>query len=397
MNTVILRLGAGATVESSWVRTGVVTTMNKGTLAEAALACVDSSLIVLVPATDVLLINAVVPGRNEKRAIQALPFVLEESLAADVEELHFAVGTRNPDGSMDTAVVSKKCMENWLAILHEAGLRPDYMTPETLAVPYDANGIAVLLDQGVAMVRTGLRAGFAVDAVNLRDALASEKKADSDSTPQHLQVYQEGEVEADLAFDREVLPVITKSPLAVLGQGFDKKIGINLLQGEYGRNTDWYKILDILRVPLILLMVLISIKTVLFGVEFSQVKSESMALERRIEQIYRETFPEAKQVVNPRVQMEQRLAQLDGGNKSNNSFLEILARFGPYLQKTKGYKLQHLRYHGNVVELELNLENLEGLNDLKERLLSNNDLSVDIRTARADNDRISARMEIRGK
>lgn len=397
MKTVILRLGGGAPADISWLSTDTESVLHNGSLAQAALACKDAILIVLVPAIDVLLIRATIPGRNRKLAMQAAPYALEASLATDVEKLHFGFGPRNPDGSMDTAVVERKCMDRWLALLQEVGLDPDYMTPETLAVPYEPESWSVVLDGDVALVRSGLRSGFGVDTQNLNEALQAAIKSGPDAPPLHMQLYQEEEVDISLDLDLDMLPIIKKPTLALLAQGVDKKNGIDLLQGEYGRNTDWDKIRELWRVPFILALILITLQGVLFGVDFSQAKKESLALERRIEEIYRTTFPEAKQVVNPKAQMEQGLALLTGGQQSQNSFLALLARIGPDLQKTQGSNLQRLRYHGSALELELTLPNLDDLNDLKERLLVNDDLSVDIRTATTANDRVSARMEIKGR
>jgi general secretion pathway protein L len=370
---------------------------HEGPLAQAALACKDAMVVALVPGLDVLLIKATIPGRNHKRAMQAAPYALEASLAADVEKLHFAFGPRNPDGSMDTAVVERECMDRWLALLGEVGLDPDYMTPETLAVPHEAEGVAVVLDGDVALVRSGLRAGFAVDRQNLNQALQAVVPDGSDSLPPHLQIYQEEEVPISLDLDLDMLPITKKPALTLLGQGFDLKSAINLRQGEYGRNTDWDKIRELWRVPFVLALLLIVLKGALFGVDFHQARKESRALERRIEEIYRTTFPQAKQLVNPKAQMEQGLALLTGGQQPQDSFLSLLARVGPELQEKEGRTLQRLRYHGSVLELELTLTTLDDLNDLKERLLDTDDLSVGIRTATTANDLVSARLEIKGE
>lgn len=397
MKTVILRLGARAPADISWLSIDTDSVLHNGSLAQAASVCKNAILIVLVPAIDVLLIRATIPGRNRKRAMQAAPYALEASLATDVEKLHFAFGPRNPDGSMDTAVVDRKCMDHWLALLQEVGLDPDYMTPETLAVPYDPACWSVVLDGNVALVRSGLRSGFAVDTQNLNEALQAAIQSGPDSPPQHLQIYQEEEINITLDLDLTILPIIKKSPLALLGQGVVRKSGIDLLQGQYGRNTDWDKIRELWQAPFVLVLILIALNGALFGVDFNQAKKESLALERRIEEIYRATFPKAKQVVNPKAQMEQGLALLTGGRQSQNSFLALLARIGPDLQKNEDVNLQRLRYHGSTLELELTLATLEDLNALKEHLLVNEDLSVDIRTVTTVNDRVSARLEIKGK
>ena len=50
----------------------------------------------------------------------ALPFALEEFLADDVDELHFAPGTRRSNGRVPVCVVNRQLMSDWLSRIDPA-------------------------------------------------------------------------------------------------------------------------------------------------------------------------------------------------------------------------------------------------------------------------------------
>ncbi|NIV31568.1 MAG: hypothetical protein GWN58_19400, partial [Anaerolineae bacterium] len=98
-----------------------------------------------------------------------------------------------------------------------------------------------------------------------------------------------------------------------------------------------------------------------------------------IEQVYRDAFPEARNVVNPRVQMERQLTALQGGGGSG-AFVSLLAASGPVLGGVEGLELRNLRYRQDELELELELKDLPSLDRLREAL-EQQSLAVDIRGA----------------
>ena len=104
-----------------------------GTLVEAVPASRGRRLIVIVPGGDVALAEPEIPLKSG-RLLQAVPYALEDSLAGDVESLHFAVG-RGHDGRVPTAAVERERMAGWLADLTAAGLAPDFLYSEAMLLP----------------------------------------------------------------------------------------------------------------------------------------------------------------------------------------------------------------------------------------------------------------------
>src|SRR5215203_3436970 len=105
--------------------------VQSGPLDLAPAAAAGRRVLVLVPGTDALLAEPVLPVKSGAKLAQVVPFALEEHLAADVEDLHFAVGKRETRPGTPVTVVAHSRMEAWQALLTDAGLHPDAIYPET--------------------------------------------------------------------------------------------------------------------------------------------------------------------------------------------------------------------------------------------------------------------------
>ena len=97
--------------------------------------------------------------KSGAKLAQVVPFALEEHLAADVEDLHFAVGKRDARPGTPVTVVSHARMEAWQALLADAGLQADAIYPETAALPETPNAITLLIDGARVYVRRAGHAG----------------------------------------------------------------------------------------------------------------------------------------------------------------------------------------------------------------------------------------------
>ena len=65
-----------------------------GDLKTAANHATGCRVVVFVSATNILLTQVELPAMNKQRLARAIPFSLEEHVASDVEQLHFAIGNR---------------------------------------------------------------------------------------------------------------------------------------------------------------------------------------------------------------------------------------------------------------------------------------------------------------
>src|SRR6202142_1828053 len=123
-HTLLLRLPAAGQEDTEWVsidETGVPTAAKqRGPLSLAAAVARSAKVVVLAPATQILLAEPELPPGSAVKLARAVPFALEELLTEDIDELCFAIGHRQPSGRTPVAVVSRSVLQGWLAELAAA-------------------------------------------------------------------------------------------------------------------------------------------------------------------------------------------------------------------------------------------------------------------------------------
>jgi len=112
---------------------------------------VDGLAIFVVPGADVLHTTAVVPSRQYRQILQAVPYVIEESLAVDIEACFFALGDRTAQGEIEVAVVDLELMRTWYEEIATSHLDVAVVVTEHDLVNA-GNSNAVLLDEGRAHI-----------------------------------------------------------------------------------------------------------------------------------------------------------------------------------------------------------------------------------------------------
>ena len=128
----VLRIADGVDAPAHWIavdsggrRLGPPVT---GPLDEVAGDIHERSVIVLVPSADVLTTTTEIPIKGGAKLQAALPYALEESLAEDVDKLHFAAGNRRASGRVPVSVVDRELLEGWLERLQHAGIEAASIT-----------------------------------------------------------------------------------------------------------------------------------------------------------------------------------------------------------------------------------------------------------------------------
>jgi len=383
---------------ASWVRLaadGEVKARGQGALADIETG--GERAVVLVPGEDVLLSQAEVPGHKRRLLSQAVPYAMEEQLVEDVEELHFALGAVDGD-RVNVAVVSLARMDEWLALLRQAGIEAEQLVPDVLALPLQENSWHLLRLDSRLLLRSAPQTGMVIDAANAVRTL-NARLNESEDKPDTLQLQdfsQSAEPLAGLEVETVEQPA-AGLPVSVLAAGFDERQAINLLQGRYSRRERIGRYWRPWRVAAALLVGFIVIEFASIVVARQELAAQKVALNNEIEQIYRQAFPEAHKVVNAKVQMERALSSLRGGGAvSDSGFAELLAQVGRQFSNTPGLNLQRLSYKGGQLDVSLLISDLQQLDQLKQRLVDQAGLKVEIQSASARDNLVEARLRIKG-
>jgi len=351
-------------------------------------------VVVLVPGSELSLFEVQVPGRNRQRVMRAVPYVLEEQLADEVEELHFALGAVGEDNRYPVAVVERSRMADWQALLQEHGISASQWIPDILAVP-SGDGWNLLVDDGMVLVRSGDYSGFAADAENL--ALLFSMLQGKEQAPESARVF--GSIVLDLEGVDLDLVEDPAQPLELLARGYTQGPVIDLLQGAYSRREEWGRLLRPWKASAALLLAGVILVSVSAGLNYHHLSGQKDQLAADIETVYRKAFPNARRIVNPRAQMEQHLKKLQrktGGGSTD--FLAMLAETANVLRVAKGIDVRGASYRDGRLDLDLLADNLQILDKLKQDLIGSGRMQAEIQSATTEKDRrVKSRMRVQGK
>ena len=280
-----------------------------GSLEAAAAALGERPVIVLVPAAEVLLTSVEIPARSPSKIRAALPFALEEELADDIDSLHFAIGAKHESGRIPVAVASRGAMDAWLERLAEADLKPQKIIAENQGLPCIPGTMSVLVDADTTMYNDGDELEFAIPYCKPSDVLvmagAIDDAAPDDAQPAgHLIAFCDSQNDEKLSHDWIALRNELQSvDVKVMPHGALPKLaatvaaghGINLLQGPYGKKTEYANLFRPWRIAAGLFLGLIVSSLLFKGASFYQMSRDEAALTRpvfqRISRNTAERFP----------------------------------------------------------------------------------------------------------
>lgn len=400
------------------------------TAANHALGCrVD----VFVSGVEVVLTDVALPGMNKQKLLKAVPFALEEQLASDVEDNHFAIGERQQADKVNVAIVERNIIEMWLQGLNDVGIQPDVLTTEVLGIPYSDDSWTLLLktsdkqSRSKAILRNNLQSGIALDIANvvplLRSMLESTPEeqrpaklnvivctADSIQAAAEAEVSQESvntssdEMDATVTnlqslaeqLDCEIEVYHPEQPFLVyLAQQFEESKCINLLQGDYSRRERLEKLLRPWRPAAAIAIIWLLLQVGLMIFDYQKLAARDLELRTQITDIYRTAFPDAKNIVDPKLQMEQKLAELRRQTNHGADMFTLLAKAGEVLSNTDSLLIRTLRFKEETLDIDFEISDLQALDELKLRLINEANMAVDIQSASSKRGKVESRMQLK--
>ncbi|MEO5626496.1 MAG: type II secretion system protein GspL [Dokdonella sp.] len=329
----------------------------------------SGEIIVLVPTEDVLLTEVKLSARNRAQLLQALPYAVEEQLLGSTEEQHFAAAQGAGD-TFGAAVVAKEKMRAWLARLAEAGIQPDVLMPESLALSLPASGANLMIEDARAIVRLSAWSAFACSLRELPQWL-EQANADGAVAPLTVHDFRSAPVLAlplPIAAYRER----QRDALAWLASGFTQA-PLNLLDGEFAtghrhaRGARWWRIAAMLAAAVVVL----AIANV--GFDVLRLSRASARMDTLAQDAVHAAFPDidAAQLarLSPADLMRGRLERLRGGTESTG-LLKVLAQIAPVLGGTTRIQTRGMEYRNGVLELALLAPDIGVLDSVRERLMT---------------------------
>jgi len=315
----------------------------------------DREVIVIVPAEDVVLLSIKFPKMSQSRLLQALPFALEEQFTADVQDLHFAVGHYQQTGDVPVAVVAHAKMQQWLSLLHSWNVKANVIIPATLMLPFENTVWHVLLHD-MAIVRTGIFQGFAVDKNNFIDVLQLALETNN-AIPQQVALtnYTNDAYAGRLNVSMPIIENFLTSE-HLIGDFIKNSTSapvLNLLQGIYSvKKAKFPRLKYSVKVIFYLISAWIFLLFLYPSVSYFILNHRMTVLDNDISHIYQQHFPQAVSMVAPKQRMEEKLQHLSQQTGEHRS-LVLMALVGKGVLAVPGMKLKRFDFQNEHLTLDL--------------------------------------------
>ncbi len=366
-------------------------------------------ILVLAPGEDILLTKVNIPTKQSSQLRQALPFMIEEQLAAEIEQTHIAVAPDREDDDIYVAVIDHSLLIQWLDIFYAVDLAPTRIISETLAVPAFPTGTRILLAPDKAYLRTGPYSGVCVDSANASHAIVMLANDLPEDRPCEIDVACSNQTQADsdvldqLLAQIETDPHITvkrtdfrESTFEILAttaiREWDKQL--NLLQGGYklgsadaAASGGWWGVARVASVCLIAILIGYLLTGTWYDNRFNHYRNASIEL-------YRSVFPQERRVISPKKQMASHLSQAQASG-SSVEFMQLMqaaaARIGQFTSEK--LQIQQAMYNeaGGQLKLQLSSNSLDVFERYRQSLAEAG-FNTEVISARDTGDSISGQL-----
>lgn len=306
-----------------------------------------------VPGTDVSLMTSDFSASEKKHIAKALPFILEEQLVSDVDELHFA-SVMLGKTSLCAAVCARQKMQDWQVLLAPiAGL--DSWVSEPQLLPWQPGEWVLVVESNYAIVRIGAAEGFSIECDLLASMLAAALANGAD-VPNAVIIYG-----ADQARERALLPEAVQDLMQWRKGDFRTAVmlsreddaTVNLLQGEFAHRLPLGRWWQQWRVVAAVLLAAFTLQLIAGYASYVDLEQENLELRRAIESSYRRAFPKGA-LVDPEKQVRRQLDALRGTAQSSG-FTQLLNRVGEIVAAKPGTSIASINYSDKGGDMRINI------------------------------------------
>jgi general secretion pathway protein L len=384
----LLRLPRNPAEEVTWIladaRGNAISAPQTGPLDQAATRAAGRHICALVPSTDVLLAEPEVPVKAGTKLQQVVPYALEEQLAEDIDDLHFAIGKRAGDTTTTpVAVVSHQLMDDWLTTLKSAGLTPEFMYADSDLLPENPGHAVALLESDVVVVKPPSGPAISMPADALIEALQLARHSGNEGAEQQTgrglilytgaaewQHFSPQVEQVRDQFDGIKVQLLTNGPLPMYVQQLPSAKPINLLQGRYAQQNAPTFGWKAWRIAAMLLAGLIVLHLAGKAGELFMLKRAEKTVDASIDQAFRAAMPGEQNTINARRRVEARLAQVRGSG-GTGLFPALGALVDARKSAAPGTTLQALSYREGALELKISAPDADSLERVNQALRGN--------------------------
>ena len=384
--------------------------ISSGALDELSEAAANHRTVVLLNSQCLHINQLQLPTQNLQKMLKAVPYAIEEFIAEDIENFHFVVAKNKHNSLMAVVGIDKITLQNIIQIFQQANITLEKIIPDVLCLAANGQQWVCLNYLDTSYLQTDTLNGMALSHDVLPYIISNKLQDETQDPPEKILLFTEQENTA--AFDQLQLDnlgngeklekidiVYNKHPLVVFCGHYKQALPLNLLQNEFKNKRKSSAIWQHWRLAASLAAIWLVLNLALTSFQYTQIKSANNITKAKIEQVYKKAFPKSQKIINPRVQMEQKLKKLKSGTGSSNKGLIFLLAesFGTLSSDKINITLQSLTFRNNRMDIGLDSNNLQAIENLNKNLNSNNKIKSEIVSSSSEKDKVKGNLRIEGR
>jgi general secretion pathway protein L len=361
-----------------------------------------SDVVLLVPTEHCLSIRCTVPGRTAGQMRRALPYVVEEFVAGDIDAMHIASGPIRRGEPVDVVLIERAVLQSWLEGLAKHGLIAGYATADAALLASMQGQATLLFDDDRVLVRSVDQvAAIESDALKLvleslaatADASGIRFVAVNGRVPELMRA------EVSQATEHAVEWIDTESDVTVLAHlaaAFPgKPPAINLLQGTLsppkqpsGAWSRWRGVAALIGIWLVVLVASEAVRG-------AWASHRAALLTEQIESRFKTYFPNERRIPGKDA-YSQMSSRIGARGTSESTFLLLLGHLANGLAANPGAQLRSINFNDGRAELgaEVAVAGFEALETLK-AAWTKEGVSVDVSSAEQQDQQVHARIRLK--
>ncbi|MDH5913291.1 type II secretion system protein GspL [Vibrio splendidus] len=313
------------------------------------------SCIALLPGSECLIKRVEIPKGAARQFDSMLPFLLEDEVAQDIEDLHLTI--LDKDATHATVCgVDREWLKQALDLFREANIIFRKVLPDTLAVPFEDQGISALQIDQHWLLRQGNYQAVSISEAWLPMFLQSDWVAAGEEE-QATTIFSYTAMPSDDVQQQSGLEWQAKPAELVMSLLSQQAItsGVNLLTGTFKTKSSFSKYWRVWQKVAIAACLLVAVIVTQQVLKVQQYEAQAQAYRMESERIFRAVLPGKQRI--PTVSYLKRQmndeAKKYGGSGEGDSLLGWLALLPETLGQVKTIEVESIRYDGNRSEVRL--------------------------------------------
>ena len=342
-------------------------------------------VIVGLPSDDVRSTLLSVSPEERKHLAKSLPFMMEEQVAEDVEELHFVSSALDEEHHL-VAFTRRDSMNAWVEQLASNDSLKIF-APEALCLPLEADECCAVVDGDEVVLRWGNAHGARVDLSMLSMILDSMSEM-----PSSLVIYgtDREQVVSQLSDEQAALVDWRQGDWGAVLLLAKSAPQVNLRQGVFAPPLPLAKWWGVWKTVAIAASVALSLQFISDISQFQKLKAQNIELRSAIQDSYRKANPRGA-VVDVEKQLDRQIAEFTGE--------EGVAAFTPRLvdvvtaTTAENGRVTSINYTAGQLRLNLTAQDFASVDQIRQAL-ERAGLKATLETSSARGDEVRARLRV---